>query len=456
NEAGSKAFAAHEGTFTDSGTATCHGGPAKPDTTAPATTAACSAAACSAGWYTNTVQATLLPTDNVGGSGVNKTYYTTNGTTPTTASTVYTAPITVASTSTVKYFSVDVAGNAEPVKSQLIQIDSRAPTTTISCNNTACAASYINTVTVSFTSTDGTGGSGVASTHYTTDGSDPTLSSPTYTAPFAISSSATVKFRSWDTAGNVEVTNSRAIALGPDAPPVAVLTVTPSAGLAPLSVTANASGSTDTDPTPIANYTYNFGDGTAPVTTAATTTAHSYTNVGTFTVTVTVRDTAGLTGTATKQVISQSNLAANPGFESGTTGWVAGGSGVSLTRQFGGHSGAWSGRVQNTGTTARTCALTDSPNWIARTAAGTYTASLWVRGAAAGATLTWRVQEVNGATVVRSASSAIRLTTGWQRITLSYSALQPGVTALDFNASVSAVAANATAFYADDALVVLG
>jgi hypothetical protein len=30
------------------------------------------------------------------------------------------------------------------------------------------------------------------------------------------------------------------------------------------------------------------------------------------------------------------------------------------------------------------------------------------------------------------------------------------VTALDFNASVNAVAASATAFYADDALVVLG
>jgi peptidoglycan/xylan/chitin deacetylase (PgdA/CDA1 family) len=449
-------FVPDEGTFTDAGTATCHGGPAKPDTTAPVTTAACNGAACSPGWYPNTVQATLLPTDNFGGSGVNKTYYTTNGTTPTTASTVYTAPITVASTSTLKYFSVDKSGNAEPVKSQLIQIDSRAPTTTISCNNTACAASYINTVTVSFTSTDGAGGSGVTTTHYTTDGSDPSLTSPTYTAPFAMTSSATVKFRSWDTAGNVEVTNSRAIAVGPDAPPVAVLTVTPSAGLAPLSVTANASGSTDTDPTPIANYTYNFGDGTAAVTTTANTRTHSYTSVGTFTLTVTVRDTAGLTGTATKQVISQSNLVANPGFESNTTGWAAGSTGVSLTRQLSGHSGLWSGRIQNTGITARTCTLTDSPNWIARTAAGTYTASLWVRGAAAGATLTWQVQELNGATPVGTASSAIRLTTGWQQITVRYSPLQPGVTALDFNASVNAVAASATAFYADDALVVLG
>jgi PKD repeat protein len=244
--------------------------------------------------------------------------------------------------------------------------------------------------------------------------------------------------------------------VAPDAAPTAVLTVTPSSGIAPLSVTADASGSTDTDGWPIADYTYNWGDGTASATTTASTRTHSYTRVGTFTVTITVRDTAGLTGTATKQVISQANLASNPGFESNTSGWATGSGSASLTRQSGGHSGSWSGRVQNTGTTAATCALTDSPNWINRTATGTYTASLWVRGASAGATLTWQVRELNGATIVRSASTTLVLTTAWQQITLTYTALQPGVTALDFNASVPAVASNAIAFYADDTLVVLG
>src|SRR5262249_5716633 len=44
-------------------------------------------------------------------------------------------------------------------------------------------------------------------------------------------------------------------------PPVARLTVTPSSGAAPLSVTANASASTDADGT-IASYRFDFGDGT--------------------------------------------------------------------------------------------------------------------------------------------------------------------------------------------------
>ena len=64
---------------------------------------------------------------------------------------------------------------------------------------------------VTFAPTDT--GSGVASTHYTLDGTDPTLSSPTYTGPFPLTSSATVKFRSWDNAGNVEATHTQSIQL---------------------------------------------------------------------------------------------------------------------------------------------------------------------------------------------------------------------------------------------------
>jgi hypothetical protein len=43
------------------------------------------------------------------------TYYTTNGVTPTTSSSTYSAPLTFTATTTLKYFSRDAAGNSEAV-----------------------------------------------------------------------------------------------------------------------------------------------------------------------------------------------------------------------------------------------------------------------------------------------------------------------------------------------------
>jgi chitobiase/beta-hexosaminidase-like protein len=129
-----------ESAFTDSGTGSCHGVPLPPDGTAPATTVTVNGQAPSAGWYSAPVTVSLAATDNADGSGVDKIYYTTDGSTPTTASTAYTAPITVNATSTVRFFATDKAGNAEAVKSQAVQIDTAAPATAISCNGSACSA----------------------------------------------------------------------------------------------------------------------------------------------------------------------------------------------------------------------------------------------------------------------------------------------------------------------------
>src|SRR5205823_4391472 len=80
---------------------------------------------------------------------------------------------------------------------------------------------------------------------------------------------------------------------------------------------------------PIWTYSYDFGDGSAATGPQASATAsHTYQSAGTFTVTVTVKDTGGLSSTATKSVTvsaGQTNLIGNPGFESGLTGWNAGG-----------------------------------------------------------------------------------------------------------------------------------
>jgi hypothetical protein len=182
------------------------------DTTPPTTSIACNSSACSDGWYggANPVSVKLSATDT-GGSGVASTRYTTDGTDPVVSSTAvsYTGPFSVAATMTVRFASVDTAGNAESPQAQLIRVDAAAPTTSASCNNAPCSGWYRAAVTVGLSATD-TGGSGAATTFYTIDGSDPATSSTArvYTAPFPVSSTATVKASTKDAAGNVEPSKS--------------------------------------------------------------------------------------------------------------------------------------------------------------------------------------------------------------------------------------------------------
>lgn len=92
-----------------------------PDTTPPVTTISCNGAACQSGPYYKPVTVSLSATDNPGGWGVASTYYTTDGSTPTTSSPVYNGPFTIHGPTTVKFFSTDLAGNAEQVNTQQIQ-----------------------------------------------------------------------------------------------------------------------------------------------------------------------------------------------------------------------------------------------------------------------------------------------------------------------------------------------
>jgi len=88
---------------------------AKPgsDTTAPVTTAS-----PLGGTFSEPVSVTLTVNEPA------TTYYTTDGTTPTTSSAVYSEALYFSASTTLKYFSKDTAGNSESVKSQTYTISS--------------------------------------------------------------------------------------------------------------------------------------------------------------------------------------------------------------------------------------------------------------------------------------------------------------------------------------------
>ena len=234
------------------------------------------------------------------------------------------------------------------------------------------------------------------------------------------------------------------------------LSVTPASGYRSAGRARRRVGvHSDTDATPIAAYTFNFGDGTTGTARSRRATAdHTYAGAGTFTVTVTVTDTGGLASQANASVVASANLVTNSGFETGLNGWntSGSGSGISLVRVSGGHSGSWSAQLSNTGTPSSSCLLNDSPNWVSATVKGTYTGALWVRADAAGAALKLRWREYSGSTLMGSSTASVALTTSWQKLSLDVHAgcarrLEP-----DLNAFVSN-AVPGTCFYADDVTI---
>jgi|GEM_PF-1197822 len=186
------------------------------DKAAPTTTAT------PAGSIYNAVQSVVLACDDGTGTGCAATHYTTDGSEPTTGSPRYTTALSITANTTLKYFSVDTAGNAETVNTSTYVIDTVAPTTTA----TPAGGLYNATQSVTLACTDGTG-SGCSATHYTTDGSEPSTGSPRYTAAISIAANTTLKFLSVDTAGNAEAVRTETYVIDTVAP---TTTATPAAG----------------------------------------------------------------------------------------------------------------------------------------------------------------------------------------------------------------------------------
>ena len=161
------------------------------DTTPPITTAA-----PAGGTYSSAVNVTLSVNEAA------TTYFTTDGSTPTTGSSVYASPIAVNADATLKFFSVDTAGNAEAVRTESYVIDAGSDTTPPTTTASPAGGTYSAAVSVSLTTDE------PATTYFTTDGSTPTTGSTVYSNPIAVNADATLKFFSVDTAGNAEAVQS--------------------------------------------------------------------------------------------------------------------------------------------------------------------------------------------------------------------------------------------------------
>ena len=132
-----------------------------------------------AGTYTGSVTVTL--NDATSGATI---HYTTDGTTPTAASPVYSAPISVMLTTTVKAMATANGMTESPVASATYTILQQVAAPAFS----PAAGTYTGSATV--TLSDATPG---ATIHYTTDGSTPTTSSIVYAASISLTKTTTIQ-----------------------------------------------------------------------------------------------------------------------------------------------------------------------------------------------------------------------------------------------------------------------
>jgi hypothetical protein len=134
-----------------------------------------------AGSYGPTQSVTITST------GADAIYYTTDGSTPTTGSTLYVGMVSVATSETLKALAVKAGWSNSSIGSAAYTINGAVATPTFS----PAAGTYTGTQNVTVSNAN-SGLSGFAM-YYTTDGSTPTVASALYTGAIPVSTSETIK-----------------------------------------------------------------------------------------------------------------------------------------------------------------------------------------------------------------------------------------------------------------------
>jgi hypothetical protein len=387
--------------------------------------------------------------------------YTTDGSTPSpTNGTTFTSDFTVSATTTVAYRTYDHAGNAEAVNTTLIRVDTVAPNTTIKCNGSACSSGFYSAnPSVSLTATDAD--SGVASTRYTTNGTDPTSTTGTvYAGAFTVAGTTTVKYRSFDRAGNAEPVATQVVQVDPTAPTVSLTSPANGSGVAGQ-VTLQATASDNVAVDHVDFLVDGLLVGTAPAAPFAYNWDSTTVADGSHNITARAVDTAGNTKTSTAASVGvrNVNLLKNTSLETaaGTTPtcWTLGGYGnntFSWTRTTDAHSGGFAEAMSVTAYTdgdRKLVSTQDTGTCAAPAVAGrTYTVTVWYKAPSPAQPIIFAYYRSSaGAWTYWAQSPRQSSASGWTQATWTTPAVPAGATLLSVGMGLNAAGSVTTDDY---------
>ena len=324
---------------------------------APATAAA---PTLSPGTGTYTSAQTVTLADTTPGAVI---YYTTDGSTPTTSSALYSAALTISATTTVRAIATAAGYTTSAVSSA---------TYTISTTPSAAAAPTLSPGTGSYSSAqivtlaDTTPGAVI---YYTTNGSTPTTASAIYSSPLTISATSTVQAIAAATGYTNSAVSSATYTISVPPPAAAAPTLSLATGTYASAQTVTLA---DTTPGAVIYYTTNGSTPTTasavysvPLTISATTTvqaiaaASGYTNSAVSSATYTISSSTS-TGSSPVSLTGAFNVSAigtngSPVTNGGLDTW-----GYAFSSNLLGSTVTWSGVTFNLGTAGTASAVSNT------------------------------------------------------------------------------------------------